>query len=67
MSKKERRLVAQVNNGRLAMLGIVEFICANKISGSVPLLDQLGAAHGYAGEHMLRLEATFSFLYCSST
>jgi hypothetical protein len=57
---KERRLVAQVNNGRLAMLGIFEFICANKIPDSVPLLDQLGAAQGYAGEPMTPFGGEFS-------
>jgi hypothetical protein len=47
---EERRLVAEVDHGRLAMLvRILGFICAKKkIPGSVPLLDQLGAAQGYS-------------------
>merc|ERR1711862_410554 len=37
--QKERRLVIEINNGRLAMLGIFAFLCADKIPGSVPLLN----------------------------
>jgi hypothetical protein len=57
---KEKRLVAEINNGRLAMLGIFGFICENKISGSVPLLSGLGAAPGYSGEPMAPFEGSFS-------
>jgi hypothetical protein len=57
---KANRLVAETNNGRLAMLGLFGFICANKIPGSVPLLDQLGAVQGYAGEPMAPFGADFS-------
>jgi hypothetical protein len=57
---KARRLVAETNNGRLAMLGLFGFICANKIPGSVPLLDQLGAVQGYAGEPMAPFGGDFS-------
>jgi hypothetical protein len=45
--RKERRLAAETNNGRLSTLGLFGFICANKIPGLVPLLDQLGAVQGW--------------------
>jgi hypothetical protein len=36
---KERRLLAEINNGRLAMLGLSGFIAEAKVPGSVPLLN----------------------------
>jgi hypothetical protein len=36
---KEKRLRAEINNGRLAQLGIFGFLCAQTIPGSVPLLN----------------------------
>jgi len=48
--KKANGLVAEINNGRLAMLGIFGFLSADKIAGSVPLLT--GIAIPYAGEPM---------------
>lgn len=47
---KERRLVAEINNGRLAMLGIFGFLCEQTIPGSVPALS--GVVKSYAGETM---------------
>ena len=35
---KEKRLRAEINNGRLAQLGIFGFLCEQTIPGSVPLL-----------------------------
>ena len=55
--QKERRLAVEVNNGRLAMLGIFGFISADKIEGSVPLLKDIAIA--YAGEPMSPFEAGF--------
>jgi hypothetical protein len=49
--KKKTRLLAEINNGRLAMLGIFGFLSADKIPGSVPLLGDI--AHPYAGEPMI--------------
>jgi len=49
--KKKTRLLAEINNGRLAMLGIFGFLVADKIPGSVPLLEQI--AKPYAGEPMI--------------
>merc|ERR1711957_727129 len=48
--KKERRLRAEINNGRLAMLGIFGFLCAQTIPGSVPALA--GVVSPYAGQVM---------------
>lgn len=39
--KKAERLVMEVNNGRLAMLGIFGFLSADAIPGSVPLLKNI--------------------------
>jgi hypothetical protein len=49
--KKAKGLIAEINNGRLAMLGIMGFIAESKIPGSVPALQGLipaykGAAMG---------------------
>jgi len=49
--KKDRGLLAEINNGRLAMLGIFGFLVADKIPGSIPLLE--GIAKPYAGEPMI--------------
>ena len=49
--KKKTRLLAEINNGRLAMLGIFGFLVADKIPGAVPLLGDI--AHPYAGEPMI--------------
>jgi len=56
---KERRLVAEINNGRLAMLGIFGFLCADTIPGSVPALA--GIAIPYEGNPMIPFEGQFSF------
>jgi hypothetical protein len=48
--RKEKALVAELNNGRLAMFGIMGFIAASKVPGSVPVLD--GIIPPYAGEPM---------------
>jgi len=56
---KEKKLVAEINNGRLAMLGIFGFLCAQTIPGSVPFLD--GVVKPYTGEVMAPFEADFTF------
>lgn len=48
--KRAKGLVAEINNGRLAMLGIFGFISADKVPGSVPLLKDI--AIPYDGEPM---------------
>tara|TARA_B110001452_G_scaffold156270_1_gene130116 strand:- start:435 stop:1127 length:693 start_codon:yes stop_codon:yes gene_type:complete len=47
--RKEKALLAEINNGRLAMFGIMGFLSAEKVAGSVPLLTFLKP---YAGEVM---------------
>jgi len=53
---KAAGLLAEINNGRLAMLGIFGFLVENKVPGAVPLLGSLGACPGYAGEPMSPFE-----------
>jgi len=48
--QKAKRLVVELNNGRLAMLGLFSFVCAAKLPGSVPALA--GVIKPYAGEVM---------------
>jgi len=47
---KERGLVVEINNGRLAMIGIMGFVAANSVEGSVPLLS--GVVQHYDGQVM---------------
>ena len=56
---KERRLVAELNNGRLAMLGIFGFLCADTIPGSVPALNDI--AIPYSGDPMIPFQGQFSY------
>jgi len=57
--QRERRLVMEINNGRLAMLGIFSFLSADKIPGSVPALAKI--AIPYAGDPMVPFEGQFSY------
>jgi hypothetical protein len=52
---KARGLVSEINNGRLAMLGIFGFLCEQTIPGSVPALT--GIVKPYAGEVMAPFSA----------
>lgn len=56
---KERRLRAEINNGRLAQLGLIGFLCAQTIPGSVPALE--GIVKPYSGEVMAPFSADFAF------
>jgi len=49
--KKAKGLLTEINNGRLAMLGIMGFLAESKVPGSVPALGSLGIKP-YAGEVM---------------
>lgn len=55
--KKARGRIAEVNNGRLAMLGIFGFLSADKIAGSVPALANI--AIPYDGNCMVPFEGNF--------
>jgi len=54
---KDRRLVAEINNGRLAMLGIFGFLSADTIEGSVPFLKNI--AMPYDGQVMSPFEVGY--------
>jgi len=54
--KKAKGLLAEINNGRLAMLGIMGFLAAGKVPGSVPALTNI--IPPYAGEPMAPFAAT---------
>merc|ERR1740121_1270648 len=55
---RARRLNMEVNNGRLAMFGIMGFLAADKVPGSVPALTEI--ARPYAGNVMIPFEGQFS-------
>lgn len=57
--QKEKRLRAEINNGRLAQLGIIAFLSAQTIPGSVPALA--GVVKPYVGEVMAPFSANWSF------
>ena len=57
---KERRLICELNNGRLAQIGIFGFLAADKVPGSVPALEPIAKA--YAGNCMIPFEGQFSYL-----
>jgi len=61
--KKEKGLLAEINNGRLAQLGIMAFVSEAKVPGSVPLLKGLIAP--YSGECMAPLAASDSLPFVS--
>ena len=48
--KKANGLLVEINNGRLAMLGIMGFVAESKVPGSVPALS--GLIKPYSGEVM---------------
>ena len=54
--KKEKALLAEINNGRLAQLGIMAFLAESKVPGSVPALT--GKIAPYAGEPMAPFAAS---------
>merc|ERR1711918_333423 len=57
--KKAKSLLAEVNNGRLAMLGLMGFLSEASVPGSVPALSGLGI-RPYDGNVMIPFEGQFS-------
>jgi hypothetical protein len=51
--KKAKKLLAEVNNGRLAMIGLMSLLSAAKVPGSIPLLA--GLIKPYDGNEMAPL------------
>jgi hypothetical protein len=62
---KERGLVSELNNGRLAQIGILGFLAEQKVEGSVPLLH--GLVSHYNGEPMAPVSVTVCPLLYSDT
>jgi len=58
--KKAKGLLAEINNGRLAQLGIMAFVSESRVPGSVPLLS--GKIAAYSGECMAPFSAIDSSL-----
>merc|ERR1712207_96539 len=56
--QKDKRLVMELNNGRLAMIGIFGFMAADAVPGSVPALSPY--AQPYDGNIMVPFEGQFS-------
>jgi len=57
-------LVKEINNGRLAMLGIMAFVAEARVPGSVPFLNGLIAP--YSGETMAFFSATDNLPFVSA-
>mmetsp|Transcript_11495 Transcript_11495/g.29447 ORF Transcript_11495/g.29447 Transcript_11495/m.29447 type:complete len:181 (+) Transcript_11495:448-990(+) len=57
--EKQTKLLVEINNGRLAMLGIMAFVSEAKVPGSVPALT--GKIASYSGEVMAPFEPLHLF------
>merc|ERR1711957_532025 len=55
-----KKMSEEKKERRLAMIGIFGFLAADKVPGSVPLLEQWGAVIPYDGATMAPFEANFS-------
>merc|ERR1719482_842330 len=57
--KKAKGLLAEVNNGRLAQIGLMGFLSESQVPGSVPPFAGLGL-RAYSGNIMIPFEGDFS-------
>ena len=61
--QKANGLLVEINNGRLAMIGIMSFLAEAKIKGSVPALEAMAGTASevkpYAGNLMAPFDASF--------
>jgi len=57
--EKDRGLIMEINNGRLAMIGLMGFLAESSVEGSVPGLTGLGLKH-YDGNVMAPFASDFS-------
>ena len=62
--KKAKGLVKEINNGRLAQIGIYGFIAADKHPGSVPLLENIAITYDgdVMGPFILNESSSFSIV-----
>ena len=59
--KKARGRLIEINNGRLAMIGLFGFLAEAKVPGSVPFLGKVGIP-AYAGDVIAPFESNFHIL-----
>merc|ERR1719352_781784 len=60
---KARRLQAELQNGRLAMIGIMGFLAASSVPGSVPFLASIPGYPTYSGNVMVPFSNDFSLFF----
>ena len=58
--QKAKKLNIEINNGRLAMIGLFGFISESKVPGSVPALT--GKIKEYSGDVMVPFAESASFI-----
>merc|ERR1712216_75613 len=64
---KARRLQAELQNGRLAMIGIMGFLAASSVPGSVPFLAKIPGYPQYTGNVMVPFSNDFSLFFVQPT
>merc|ERR1719460_3226893 len=64
---KARRLQAELQNGRLAMIGIMGFLAASSVPGSVPFLASIPGSPQYSGNVMVPFSNDFSLFFVQPT